>query len=233
MAWRVVGLAGVAASGFGVAAAEPERGMWFIAFASADVETASSFATSGGKLVVDTGLDGYSGFLQVTSGISLSDAIHARNGKWSANKFIGRYTVGLEKSFGALFVSAGAGLSYVREDFNLGWIYGRLTYLGLVLHGDAWYRPDAQSYYAVSSVLDFADRTVWSRLRYGQTFANWPFAIGPEASWSFSPGYYKVKLGAHLSEFKLWRLNFDLSGGLQIENRGPGGYLGLTMWTKY
>ncbi len=229
-------LSGVAACLTGPAvsycAEPPASSIWSIAFSAVEADTRSTFSSSGGKLVIPLGAEDYATFVQVSSGSSLSDAMRARRGKMLASETAvqARLTGGIEGTFDRVFVSAGIGPSLARLAHKSG---GGVIRLGVIAHGDLWYRPAEGHAIHASLAADSAERSLWGRLRYGYRPAPLPFSFGPELAGSLSTTSRKIKAGLHMAGLSWWRFNADISGGLMWDRRGVGQYLSASVWLKY
>lgn len=214
------------------AAQESAPTVWTIAFSGIETDSRSTFASSGGKLSFALGPQAFSGFAQVITGSSVSDTIRANRGKIALSEVAmqGRLSFGLEHGFGPVFLSGGLGPSAARIARKGG---GSFIRYGAFAHADLWYRPRAGSHLHLSLAADSAERSLWSRLRYGQRIAPLSLALGPELTASLTPTARKLRAGLHVSEITLWRLNLDLAGGVMWDRRGFGQYLTLSSWMKY
>ena len=206
--------------------------VWSIAFSALETDNRSTFSSSGGKLVLPLGTGDMATFVQVSTGSSISDVMRARRGKMLSTETAqqARLTAGLETTVGPLFVSAGIGPSMARLAHKLG---GGIIRLGVVAHGDLWYRPARGHYLNAGLAADSAEHSLWARLRYGYRHDPLPFAFGPELAGNLSTTSRKIKAGLHLAELSWWRFNADLSGGVMWDRRGFGQYLSASFWMKY
>lgn len=206
---------------------------WDTMFSSIEAETHSAFLATGGKRSLSLPVENTRAFLMFSTGVSLSDARRFQRGKmlYSEIDRQARLFVGIERSMGPVFASFGLGPSMAQMRKRNGG--GQQTY-GIAMQADLWIRPMDNLYIALSSAADSASQNWWNRARLGYRFAGVPFAIGPEFVASVARDSGKVKLGLHLGEMSLWKLNIDLSGGVMWDhNNRPDRYVSFSAYMRY
>lgn len=203
-------------------------------FSAIDADARSSFLASGGKRSFDLPLkDGTRGFMLMASGVSLSDARRAASGRLLTSEIDqqSRLIFGFERSAGPVFTAFGLGPAMAQVRRRQGG--GHLAY-GVAMNLDLWIRPRDDTYIALHAAADLAAHNWWSRARLGYRFADLPFALGPEVVASVSRDSGKVKLGLHLGEARLWKLTFDIAGGVMWDhNLRPTGYVSGGAYMRY
>ncbi len=202
-------------------------------FASIDSDDGSVFAATGVKRSFGAQGAATRGFIAATSGLSLSDAQRYRRGRMPLDAVDrqARAVIGVEQSAGIGFVSLGFGLSHALAKWSTRPARWRT---GVALEANIWLRPDARQHVALAMLGDTAAGSLWARLRYGYRPDGWLLAIGPEVGASVTRSSGKAKIGLHLSDLKLWRMEAVVSGGVMWDERHrPGLYAAGSLWVTY
>lgn len=202
-----------------------------VLFSGLEVEPYSAFFSAGGKLSLPMA-DQSRIFVLGASGASLSDLRRLREGKLSRGAVAAeaRLLLGLERSFGPLFISAGLGPSAAQYLSPQGRTTRRA---GIAMAVDGWYRPDETQSLHAAAMADTSQRAFWMRLRYGIRPAALPAYFGPEISYGLSRGARKFKFGLHASEYRLGMAVLTLAAGAMWDRGRPGGYLTLSGYTNF
>lgn len=202
-----------------------------VLFSGMEVETATTFLSTGGKLGLS--LSGQTRmFVLGASGVSLSDLRLMRDGKRQRREVAAeaRLFIGLERSFGQFYASAGVGPSIAQYLDRRG---AAIRRAGIAAQFDLRYRPSNAEAIHATALLDTSQRSAWMRLRYGYRLAALPASLGPEISYGVSRGTQKFKLGLHASEFRLGPATFAIAGGAMWEQHRPGAYLSLASYASF
>lgn len=191
-----------------------------VLFASLEAGPAKRFAAFGLKKALTGGLDS-SGFRTM---VKLGGAQETPGGprpRASLYKAEGQALLGYEWRIGDTFVSLYAGADYEEAFLDCGCTVLVTKRFGARLHGDLWATPTRETMVQASVYASTMDRRLWGRLAGGWAV---PFGlhVGPEVEAYRQMGYHKLRLGLHLTGFRLFGLTWRLSGGWQTTSDRPG-----------
>lgn len=204
----------------------------FVLFSGDEADRASSYASAGFKVRPFRPLGEDRFVLLASAGHGYwRETGPLRLGRASdSEKFGASLLAGTEWSLagGALGLFAGPEFFSERLVDPVGAVIRKERRWGLRVQADWWSNPTPETMLAVNVAAGTARRDVWSRVawgwRIGPATSRWGFA-GPEAAFSAAPHDWKIRLGAHWSEWGVFGFRFRLSGGYSQENGRPSVYL--------
>lgn len=191
-----------------------------VLFASLEAGPAKHFAAFGLKRAITGGLDA-SGFRAL---VKLGGAHETPNGprpRGNLYKAEGQALLGYEWRVGDTFVSLYAGPDYEEEIRVCGCAVSVTTRFGARLQGDLWATPTRETMLQGSAYVSTMDRRLWGRVAGGWAVPLGLY-VGPEIEAYRQTGYHKLRLGLHVTGFRLFGLNWRLSGGWQTTSDRPG-----------
>jgi hypothetical protein len=109
----------------------------------------------------------------------------------------------------------------------------RGLYGGAQLTTDLWYEPTPTTMAALNGTIISIGPTGSLRAALGMRFSE-PFFVGPEAQAIWCADYQQLRLGAHVTGFRIDGLEWSAAGGWAVESDGRAGpYLRLGVNARY
>lgn len=110
-------------------------------------------------------------------------------------------------------------------------LHGR--YVGGQLASDVWYQPNQATMIAFDGSIASIGLIGSARLAYGWRTSE-PFFVGPETQALWCVDYQQLRLGAHVTGFRINGIEWTAAGGLAIESLGRAGpYIRVGVVAKY